>query len=286
MGIADFLATILNEMFKLVSNLASSIGELALVSFQPAGQNDMWGYGLSKVWSTVISISNNVTEPIAVYIVLIMFLLSTIDRVSTEQFTLESLLKDLIKFCMGIYLVTNAVEIVVGCIKIGNLILIEASDHMFAVSNLDDLSHLFTGDALKTWGGVIPMVLMWVVFTVFIIFELIVMLFMNGITLVRTLEIAIRASVAPLALSDTFAGNITNSHAIGFIRSFAALCLQGLFISICANIIPVFMAGAFNNMDSPWLIIGVLLNMIILSVATLLLMFRSGSIAKDILGAR
>lgn len=286
MDVAESLANVLQHMISWIFDMATGVAEMAIVTFRKANATDVWGAGFSQIWSSVVNISNNVTEPIAAYVVLIMFLLSTVEKVSTEQFTLESLLKDLIKFCMGIYLVTNAVEIVIGCIEIGNGLIQSANNHMFATPSFNELENLFTGDRLKQIGNFFAQVMMWFVFAIFLLFELIIMLCMQATALIRTLEIALRTSMAPIALSDTFTGNILNSHAIGFIRSFAALCLQGVFIAICANMVPLFLVGTFDAVTDPWAIAGALLRMILVSLVSLLLMFRSGSIAKDMLGAR
>ena len=94
--------------------------------------------------------------------------------------------------------------------------------------------------------------------------------------------------MSPLALSDSFAGNFLQSHAMNFIRSFTAVCIQGAFILIIAYMIPAFMQNIIVNTESLNTSAGfsMLLQMLIVSVASLILMFKSGSIAKEMLGAR
>lgn len=281
-------AKMLNAMFEFIYSQAYAIAEGAIVTFSGSGQ---WGAGFASIWGAVTQVANNILEPIGVFIVVVMFLLSLVDRVSTEQFSLENLLKDIVKLCMGLYLVTNAVEIVVGCIEIGNGILTSAAGAngfggFITKPPESEFADFIDGNMLEEIGNFVVLVIFLLLFIIFMIIELILLLIMKVICLIRTLEIALRTAMAPIALSDTFAGNILNSHAIGFIRSFAALCLQGVFITIIAYMVPVFWNGLFDSLVGVWGLFGALINMLIITAALTLLMFKSGAIAKDMLGAR
>lgn len=281
----DKLANMLNYLYKFILDQAYNIAEIAKVSFD---SNGTWGSGLSSIWSGVTRISNNVIEPIGVLLVVVIFLLGLVEKVSTEQFTLESLLKDIIKFCMGLYLVTNAVEIVVGCINIGNGLVTAVENGGFltrpALSTYRD--EILTGNMIKELGNFFVSILLGVVFILFMVVEMIILVVMKCVCTIRVLEIAIRTAMAPIALADTFAGNLLNSHAINFIRSFGALCVQGVFITIISYVLPMFWGGIFSASSNLWDVLGGLMSMFVISVSCLLLMFKSGSIAKDMLGAR
>lgn len=275
----------LNYLYQFILNQAYNIAEAAKVTF---GNDTTWGGGFSSIWDGVVKISNNVLEPIAVLVVVVIFLLSLVEKVSTEQFTLESVLKDVIKLCMGLYLVTNAVEIVVGTIELGNALINEvtAADFLARPQLSAYKDEILTGSQLKEFGNFVATVLLGVFFLIFMLIEMFIILIMKCVCTIRTLEIAIRTSMAPIALADTFAGNLLNSHAINFIRSFAALCLQGVFITIISYVLPMFWGGLFVNCTSMWDVLGGLLSMFVISISCLLLMFKSGSIAKEMLGAR
>ena len=278
---AEKAAQMVNEMLAFVYSIALSISSGTIITF---GNDAVWKNGYTDVWNIVTKIANNVMEPIGVMVIVIMFLLSLVDKVSTEQFTMESLMKDLIKLCMGLYLVTNAVEIVVGCIELGNGILKSVEAAVGGVPETWEM--VVTKETFEGFGNFLVTALLSIVFLLFIIIDLLILVIMKGISMIRVLEIALRTALAPVALSDTFAGNLLNSHAIGFIRSFAALCLQGVFITVIAHFVPVFWQGVLADSTKAMDVLEGCLNMLLISAVALILMFKSGSIAKDMLGAR
>ncbi|MEE0929956.1 MAG: hypothetical protein UIM53_03070 [Acutalibacteraceae bacterium] len=278
---AEKAAQMVNEMLAFVYSIALSISSGTIVTF---GSDAVWKNGYTDVWNIVTKVANNIMEPIGIMVIVIMFLLSLVDKVSTEQFTMESLMKDLIKLCLGLYLVTNAVEIVVGCIELGNGILRSVAGVIGGVP--ENWSMVVTKETFEGFGNFLVTALLSIVFLLFIIIDLIILVIMKGISMIRVLEIALRTALAPVALSDTFAGNILNSHAIGFIRSFAALCLQGVFITVIAHFVPVFWQGVLAESQNAMDVLGGCLNMLLISAVALILMFKSGGIAKEMLGAR
>ena len=271
-GIASFLNTIFDIMFGYVGGIAES----AMVSFT--------GNNYTDIWNFCVSAANNVIEPIAVMIVLTFFLLGMLEKASSEQLTLEHVLRDVIKFCLGLYLVTNSVEIVVGCIELGNGILNSIGELNLGAATQ---GHIFSEQILEK-NGFFAGILLALVAIIFMFINMIILVIMKCVCIIRILEIAIRTSMSPLALADTFAGPLLNSHAINFIRSFAALAIQGAFIMIIAETVPLLWkgaldAGALSDFTS---ILGFFLEALVFSIAALILMFKSGSIAKEMLGAR
>lgn len=276
---AQWFANILNELLALCFGAAGVLGEDTLVTFA-GNQSDY-----SQIWAMCCNVANSIIEPIAIMIVVIFFLLAILEKVSSENLTLEHVLREVIKLCFGLYLVTNSVEIVVGCIELGNGIL----QKVLGLINTTSMTGaaVFTEQMLKDTGGVLAMVLITIIIALFLLIQLILVVIMRCVVIIRLLEIAMRTAMSPLALSDTFAGNLLHSHAINFIRSFGALCLQGVFIAIVANFLPMFWAGMLANPGTgAWDIVAAVLEMLVVLVAALILMFKSGSIAKEMMGAR
>lgn len=276
---AQWFANILNELLALCFAAAGVLGEDTLVTFA-GNQSDY-----SQIWAMACNVANTIIEPIAIMIVVVFFLLAILERVSAENITLEHVLREVIKLCFGLYLVTNSVEIVVGCIELGNGVL----QKVLGLINTTSMTGaaMFTEQMLKDTGGVLAMVLITVIIALFLLIQLILVVIMRCVVIIRLLEIAMRTSMSPLALSDTFAGNLLHSHAINFIRSFGALCLQGVFIAIVANFLPMFWAGMLADPGTgAWDIVAAILEMLVVLVAALILMFKSGSIAKEMMGAK
>ena len=279
----DGLANFLNSLLQIILDFAETIAGNAVVSY--SGTQGAY----SGIWGACTTIANTVIEPIAVMIVVVFFLLSLLEKVSAEQFTLEHVLRDVIKLCLGLYLVTNSVEIVVGCIELGNGILNKVTGTINSQIPTGSFGVVtaFTGDKLEEagfWAAVFTTVLM----VAILLIQMIVMVIMKAIAMIRIVEIALRTSLSPIALSDTFAGNLLHSNALNFIRSFAALCLQGVFIAILANALPMLMIAAIDNGDlsSAGGVITFGLEMIVAGFICLILMFKAGSFAKEITGAR
>ena len=127
---------------------------------------------------------------------------------------------------------------------------------------------------------------MTVAMLIFMVVQLIVLAIMKVVYVARIIEIAIRTTFAPVALADSFSGNFLNSHAISFIRSFAGICIQGVVITVIAHALPILWVGVAVTIDGWVAALGFILEMLVFSLACLVLMFKSGSIAKEALGAR
>ena len=275
---AEIFADLLNFLLELCFSAAGVIGQDTIVTFAGAQSN------YAQIWTAATAVSNTIIEPIAVFIVMIYFMLAIMEKASSEHLSLETMFKEVIKLCLGLYLVSNAVEIVVNLINLGNGVLQRVLGFMAVHSMPTD--GIFTEAMFSNW-NVIGNLLVVVVMVIILLIQLILIVLMRCVVIVRLLEIAIRASMAPIALSDTFTGNLLNSHAVNFMRSFGGLCLQGVFIAIIADFMPLFWSGLLGNPGvDMWGIIAASLEMIVVLVAAVILMFKSGSIAKEMMGGR
>lgn len=276
---AQGLADILNALLSLCFVTTGALGSDTIVTF--AGTQSDY----AQVWSLACNVANTIIEPIAIMIVVVFFLLAILEKVSSENLTLEHVLREVIKLCFGLYLVTNSVEIVVGCIELGNGILQGVLGYIRTEEFTN--SAIFTAEMIKEAGGTLPMLLVTIVAAFFLIIQTVLVVVMRCVVIIRLLEIAIRTAMSPLALSDTFAGNLLHSHAINFIRSFGALCIQGVFIAIIAGFLPMFWVGVLAAPGATaWGMLGSILEMLVVLVACLILMLKSGAIAKEMMGAK
>ena len=296
MGVYKWFAGWINSLFEVIFVLAESLSEDAIVTFSSA--NDQTAY--SGVWSFCTNVASNVIVPVGIVMVVIYFVISLMERASTDKVTFEIYLKEIIRLCFGLYLVTNAVDIMVGLIGIGNGILSAANNYkeLLVGSNGGGFGEIVSADAAKQM-GVLGSLLMTIIVGFFILVQLLISGLMKAIYTARILDIAVRTTFAPVALSDSFAGNFLNSHAMNFLRSFGAVCLQGVIITVIAKVYPLLLGGIIDeaiNLPDVGIILtelrGVLqallklIKMIAISIACLVLMFKSGSIAKEVLGAR
>lgn len=269
----DGLANMLNWLLELILGAAGLIAEDTYVLFD--GQ-------YAAIWTWVRSIANNVIEPIAVMIVVIFFIMAIMEKASGESLTLETMFKEIIKLCFGLYLVTNSVDIVCNLINLGNGIL-----HQVLKESTEIIMPIQFEASMFNDFSLIIALLAAIVMILCLFLQEILFLLMKVVALTRILEIAIRTALSPLALADTFAGPLLHSHAINFIRSFFAVCAQGVFIAIIANFVPAVWIGLIGvGSGDLWEICGSMWSSIPVLVAATILMFKSGSIAKEMMGGR
>lgn len=273
----DNFITAINNLLALCYNEVIEIGEGALVTF--AG--DQAGY--AGLWAGVISLVEVVIEPIAICLVVLYFLMGMVDKLSSENFGMEQAIKELIKLFMGVYLVSNSLNLVVDLIVLGNGILRRTQSYLLGTVPSLDITVSSLGD-LKP----VPLLFVSMLVAIFLIAQWAIMMLMKAVCVIRLVDIVVRAAMSPIALSDMFSGSFLNSHAMNFIRSFAAVCLQGALLVIIASFVPAGLNAVLSSGDysSGWALLGDVAKSIPITIACFLVMMRSGSIAKEMLGAR
>lgn len=291
--IYELLGTLFYNLFG--GKMADWISDAAIIK-----TTGPWG----KLWKLAYTVADDVFVPIGATIVCIMFFAALIEKSTMEKVTAEAILREVIKLCCGLYLVQNAMTIITGCINIGNGLAtqvkgkaatIVGSSTLTGVANdfftkmstpagaFDFVVKIFTGvGVLAALVMVIICILNWVIMSI-------IFIIMKVICITRSMEIMVKAAVSPLALCDTLSGNFLNSHAIGFLRSFFATCLQSVFLTIIASLIPAFTSGmltvAIVDMNVGKLVL-LFIELFVVYLSALVLMFKSGSLAKEIMGAR
>lgn len=97
----------------------------------------------------------------------------------------------------------------------------------------------------------------------------------------RMFEIMVYTMVSPIPLS-TFANDEHRQIGIGFVKSYAAVCLQGLMIIVMFYTFSV-MGDFIDSLDGTWLSgsFGILIRTLVLGLG----IFKSGSWAKKLCGA-
>lgn len=272
-----------------LTKIAEWISSSAVVSFTGDYQ---------KLWNISTGVADDIFVPVAALFVVIYFFITITDKVSFEQLSFEQVMKELIKLIAGLYLVTNSCNIMVGCINVGNGLLKQVSNYITSYGVNSALTSIPTADAMGTQfidiakaagGGVLVASLMSIIVIVLLLVLIIEFLIIKVICIIRLLDICMKTAVAPLAICDTFNGNILQSHAMTFIRSFLALCLQGVFIHLTVCFLPLFLNGSFNSLFATGNIFDFMLDMLellVVGIASVAIVFKSGAAAKEVMGAR
>ena len=269
----------------------NSLG-LSIVDGVKISTSGSWG----TIWSAMTNIADNVFVPIASTIVCIMFFAAIIEKSSTEKITGEQLIREIIKLVMGLWLVKNCTFIMTQCINLGNGFITRVSNRIGGIaseSTIEAFAQKMSGsdlitNLLKAFNPLTGMLFSCVILISVLILAIIIVCLLV-ICQVRKAEIMLKTAVAPLAMFDTFSGSFLNSHAVNFIRSFLATCLQGVFITIAVNIIPLFGMSVVTSLITAtdlWAVTKDVLMLLVVYISVLVLTFKSGSFAKEIMGAR
>ena len=251
------------------------------------GQNGYLSIGISAFNSTLYSyiktIMTDVVMPIA-YVVLALFFVLELYKASIKvdnagggsSFGAEMVFKVMFRmvlckvavdssllFMEAIYNVTLSITTGVSGVLSGGAL----SGGLDIAALTTKIDQMGLGDQL---GMFVELVI--VKFAVFIILGLV-----QIICIARFIEIYVYIAISPLPIA-TFPSDDLNSIAKNFLKSFAAVCLQGAFIYIILSIFPIL----FNaNILGDEGVLGMLLYSIILALGV----FSSGRWAKSVCNA-
>jgi len=245
----------------------------------------------------VVTISETILVPVALMLICIYFLLQVIDKMSGENFTWEQLARAMVMLLVGKFLIENGYTILtllydIGLELIESLVNIYGTDGGTSIS-ADKAVELYetmkkdaiwgTGWLLDIWYiilMIIPWLLAWAM-----------RLVVKIICYTRMIEILVRAAFSPVAFSDFFQNGLAGSG-WRWLKNFFAVCLQGIIIMAITLLYSAILTGVMN--DSLYTADGVfdyavgLFEYIGIYVSLLasavMLMFRSLSLSKEILG--
>lgn len=286
---------ILVPICETMLNLYVSIIELISVpDILTASLDDMFGNstGASSLYTLVTNLHDSVVVPIAHSILALVMLVQLvkisqrIDSTATMPAVKEILF--LVVFCaMFMWLINNSVEILTVVYNQINVITQALGNQgdLDLTITLGDTSNLTVGTAVGLLAGVV----------VAFIFALIALVICYVTAYLRSLQLYIYLAFAPIPLA--FLGfEETRSFGVNFCKNFIALCLAGaimLFVLIAfpylaANVVATDVtmvdvmgsAGIVTDTSSLIIIVKLIAILIVLAYT----MFKSGALARDILG--
>lgn len=258
--------------------LSGIAGSVSVNLFDPAGK-------YSAVLSIVKTIYNDAIKPVAMYLMMIYFMLAIIDKLSSENFTWEQLWRQMCMLLVSKFLIDYGFTLLEYFSQIGVLVVEE-------VKKVHSANPSFTIDAAviidnfrKSLGmtGVMKFLADIILFVYLLIPWLlawIMRLCVSVICYSRVIEIFVRATFVPIAVSDFFHAGLQGSG-WRYLKNFLAICLQGamlLAISIIFNILFSSISASDTNLFT---FIGTYLAFY---ASAIMLMFKSLSLSKEIIG--
>lgn len=267
--IKENLSAMLLDINDKVSTIAGEVGKT------PSSWN-------SEVFSFIQSINENVVLPIAAIIltaILCMELIQVVmNKNSMHDIDTFDFFKYVIKMWIAVWLVSHAFEFSVAIFDVAQSMIAKAAGVVGSSANIAPADFEAMVDALKTES--IGTLIGIAIETGLVKFSLTVLSVLITVILYgRMVEIYIYCSIAAIPFS-TMGNREWGSIGTNFVKSLAALGLQGLFILVFFGIYAV-LVKTVNFTDIHTSILQVLGYGLILGI----MMMKSGSIAKSILNS-
>lgn len=243
-------------------------------------------------YSAVIDIIEpiyTVVQNAAVLLVFLYFCIGIFDKLSSDHFTMEQLLRQIALLFVAKYLIDYGMDLLELLFNLGLTLLsdvaakIPATHRMLdantAKSMLDQFeASLGLTGILKIFEGVIVFIWLLIPWALSWVMGLCVKVIMYS----RVIEIYVKTVFSPIALADFYQGGL-QSAGFKFLRGFLALAIQGaiiiVIVAIYSALFTVVVPTAGTNFFA---FIGLYLAFL---ASAIMLMFKSLSVAKELTGA-
>ncbi|MFI3326021.1 MAG: CD0415/CD1112 family protein [Clostridia bacterium] len=235
----------------------------------------------SSIYSMVNSITNNVIMPIAgmilAFIMTYDFIEMIINKNNMNEVGTADIFKWIVKTYIGVMLVTNSLNIVIGIFEVGEYVV---NNTLSIINTSVTLDENYLGDFLITLEDLtIPELLIYLLQSIvlrcgtFIITCLIVI-----VIYVRMIEIYLRVSLAPITLATTMGGNSVSPIGQNYIKSIFAFSFQAFLITLCIGIYAVLIRNV-SVTDNP---ISYLWECLLYMCVLVFTLTQTGNISKSI----
>lgn len=277
----DILESMLNQICG--ANLFSSIYETLSVNLFSSGGAFGTAYNVvHAIYNTIMSIG--------VMLLFVYFIVALVDKLSSDTFTWETLWRQFALLLAAKYIMENGFQLLEIIFNIGMATAAKVSalgdpsvseTAIDAAAVIDNFTASFTG-IFSALGHLIMMLYLLIPWLLSWIMGLCVSIICYS----RVIEIYVRATFAPIALSDFFHSGL---HGSGwrYLKSFLAVALQGALILVIGMIYSALFKGLTLDTEASLLPSKLLIflgKFIILYASAVMLMFKSLPLAKELVG--
>lgn len=277
-------------MFKQVfgaSIFESVYSHLSINLFDTAGQ-------YKSALQVVTSLYDTIITPVALSLLCIYFMIGMVDKLTSEHFTWDQALRQFCMLLAGFALIDYGLDIMNWLFKIGLLLTqdihgtVSSDGGTVSEETIKALYNTFLTETELTQIKIFEFVNTMYRF-VYLIIPFIISWAINIVVMIvvysRVIEIYARAVFAPIAFSDFFQNGL---HGGGwrYLKSFLAVALQGALILIITTIfakLSQVLFGNFNDGIGYWAAMGQHLAFLI---SACMLMLKSLSLSKEIVGVQ
>lgn len=280
-GIFDWLK---EALIGFIETLAESFETLGQEIADPLSQHA--GEYSSSALNLVTNIAENVVLPVAAvlftYIMVNDLIEMLIAQNNMHERTTEDLYKWIFKCAIGILLISNSFTIANAFIELGAWMV----DQAVPYSNMAEI----TMDTFEASASLMELEwtqLFLIAFSMMITWLItqIGMLFINLFIIARFFEIYMLLSMAPIPFSTLMSGQL-NQVGIGYMKNLLSLAIQAVIILLCFGIYVAISATYTIDavVDGNWSFIGAGAQGFVLIIVLVVMVWRSRSISKDVVG--
>lgn len=238
----------------------------------------------SSIYSMVNTITNNVIMPIAgmilAFVMTYDFIEMIISKNNMNEIGTGDIFKWIVKTYIGVMLVTNSLNIVIGIFEVGEYVV---NSSLSVINTSVTLDENYLGDFLTTLEDLtISELIICLLQTMLLRLGTCIITYMIVIIIyIRMIEIYLRISLAPISLATTMGGNSISPIGQNYLKSIFALTFQAFLITLCIGIYAVLIQN-ISVTDNP---ISYLWECLLFMVMLALALMQTGSISKSIFSA-
>lgn len=236
---------------------------------------------------------------VALMLVFIYFILAMVEKLSSETFTWEHFIKQLALLLVSKFVLENGMVIIEYCFDLGLGLFNEITavlDNQEAFQNSSLFETNTSYDAFKDLMGVgdgsvvgfikqlfLPLIMLIVLILPWLI-SFIGELLMKLVMYSRVIDIYLRAMAAPIAFADFYHGGL-QSAGFRYLKNFLAVGIQGalimMIVAIYSLLVATVVPTGFDSLATFFGFWGIYASVM---AAAVMLMFKSMSLAKEIVG--
>ena len=243
------------------------------------------------VGNLVKTIHSDVIIPLALYVMIIYFIIALVDKMSSENFTWEQLGRQFAMFFLAYGLMLHGMDLLMLLWNMGTELLDLVKAKMSEGTIPAPISSEMVEDYIENFtifGLNIKFIAKILASVNLMIPEQLAKLLKIAAQVIcysRIIEIYVRATFAPIAFSDFFQNGFQGAG-WNFLKSFAAVAVQGALIAVIALIFSRLSGAVFQTPDGSVNLFATVGKSLALSFAAMMLMFKSLSITKELFGVR
>ncbi|WP_010233476.1 VirB6/TrbL-like conjugal transfer protein, CD1112 family [Clostridium arbusti] len=232
-----------------------------------------------QLWQVIVNVYN-VVLPIGFVLVVAYFYMDMLGKsITLEYMRWENVAKTLFKLVVCKMILQNVLQLLTGIFAISSSIVADIGLSTNITLNSIDytpIQQAWDKLGITNIGGMIMFVMnLGLLRTIMFIVGIAITVIVYG----RMIEIYLYTALSPIPMAG-LVGDNTRSTALNFIKSYAAVCLQGVVILVCVALYSGLLKSAAIGSGETGLV-----TICMYSCVLLLILVKSGSWAKKLTGA-